>query len=895
MMAPADEDRHFILQGVAEGFRVTNVSVHTPPSRQKNHPSVTSAKNKERVQLQIQEEIDNGRYIVCTERPHIISALGAVPKPNTEDIRLIHDASRPHGTALNDFAVSDKYTCSTVEAAAALVQPNAYMGKVDLSSAYRSVRIHPTDYKYAGLQWTYPGHHGPTYMYDTRLMFGARLSASTFNRLTQAVVRIMSRRGRAKNILVYCDDFFVTHEDKEQCREIMNELMGVLRELGFAINYKKLVGPATTITFLGVEIDSVAHTLGLPKSKMADLIAEGRRASARACMTKRELQSLCGKLSWAAQVIYGGRTHLRRILDAMNKVEKPHHKARLTREVRRDIQWWTHVAATHNGKTKILCNDPITPVCIDACLQGGGGYHAGSWYSVAYDQWPGTEHLSINYKEVLALVPAAHLWAPLWANRRVYIYSDNQAAVAIINRGAAKDSYVMNYLREIYQSSVTHNYKLKAIYYPGRLNVVADAASRLMFPNGYQRLQAALRGAFINTPATQRAINNQRASHEHCQAGQDGTSPPATGVCQEHQQNVRHAPEGVHPVLQFDAGGAGSRIHSTHMQVCGVSHREAEIQLHTPVPKHREDNAQRGGCGQPHGGRLLYNTHTARSAAPVGRRATQKGAHHAGNSAHNTEEHQHQDPDPRSGMGRRAAHVLWAPAAVERHPHSGDGFQPGFPPATGRREFQPEGGSGHVALVEDQPIQEPKARHTLPEGAAAPTVPNTGNIQCFQPHTRRATGRSGVSNGAARAPRRTASEQGTHRSPVLDHHQASYGERRHRPRGIRHPQLQKGRKLFPIQQRHPSTQHKGAGGVGVQRLHSVRHSRHNRTGAHHRRHGSGAPQSIGSNTSAHYPLPPIGSWDNNGAQKRGVAGGHAHLCNNNAPPRAGARRAAANT
>ena len=136
------------------------------------------------------------------------------------------------------------------------------------------------DYTYVGLQWPYPGHSEPTYMHNTRLMFGARLSASSFNRLTQAVVRIMKLRGRGANVLVYCDDFFVTHKQKEECRAIMNELMGVLRELGFAINYSKLIGPSTKIVFLGVEIDSVAHTLGLPVGKMAELIAEGQRAPA---------------------------------------------------------------------------------------------------------------------------------------------------------------------------------------------------------------------------------------------------------------------------------------------------------------------------------------------------------------------------------------------------------------------------------------------------------------------------------------------------------------------------------------------------------------------------------------------------------------------------------------
>ena len=37
------------------------------------------------------------------ERPKIVSALGVVPKASGA-IRLIHDASRPIGYALNDYA-----------------------------------------------------------------------------------------------------------------------------------------------------------------------------------------------------------------------------------------------------------------------------------------------------------------------------------------------------------------------------------------------------------------------------------------------------------------------------------------------------------------------------------------------------------------------------------------------------------------------------------------------------------------------------------------------------------------------------------------------------------------------------------------------------------------------
>ena len=57
-----------------------------------------------------------------------------------------------------------------------LMKQGYYMAKVDLESAYRSVRIHPDNYQATGIKFKFPGNQSSTYMYDTRLPFGARKS-----------------------------------------------------------------------------------------------------------------------------------------------------------------------------------------------------------------------------------------------------------------------------------------------------------------------------------------------------------------------------------------------------------------------------------------------------------------------------------------------------------------------------------------------------------------------------------------------------------------------------------------------------------------------------------------------------------------------------------------------
>ena len=84
-------------------------------------------------------------------------------------------------------------------------------------------------------------------------------------------------------------------------------LCGLLRRLGFAINYSKVEGPAQRITFLGITLDTVTQTVELPQRKLSELYDTLLDMYSRPKVTKRQLQSLAGKLNWATQCTYGGR------------------------------------------------------------------------------------------------------------------------------------------------------------------------------------------------------------------------------------------------------------------------------------------------------------------------------------------------------------------------------------------------------------------------------------------------------------------------------------------------------------------------------------------------------------------------------------------------------------
>lgn len=486
LLPPNYNDREFLLTGIRDGFHIVDADSVQHFAEVDNYLSATNDKMRARTEKQIINELDNGHYRIVNEKPNIISALGAIPKKSSSRVRLIHDASRPRGEALNDCTTTDHFKYQSISDATEFITPNCFFAKVDLANAYRSVKVHPSNFKATGLKWRFEGMNHDTYMVDERLPFGAARSPGIFHRITQAVRVIMANRGY-KTIVVYLDDFLIISETYDECLSALNELMRLLRELGFQLNYNKVEGPKQQLVFLGILIDSINMTLSVPEQKLSELRNDLQCFLNRAKVTKRDIQQLVGKMNWIAQIIYGGRFHIRRLIDRSNSLEKQWYRTRVTKDMKLDVCWWLDFMKIFNGTMPIVEFRPSTSLSIDACKVAAGAFYNGDFI---YTPWSNkTASLPINYLEVLSLEPAVQRWAHLWANKRVFVHCDNQAACAIIRKGSSKHPLVMQSLRRIFWSSAIYNFKLVPIYYPGKCNVLSDLVSRLHESNNLQRLK----------------------------------------------------------------------------------------------------------------------------------------------------------------------------------------------------------------------------------------------------------------------------------------------------------------------------------------------------------------------------------------------------------------------
>ena len=164
-----------MLEGITHGFRLIEENSSEEKVEVRNHTS--AHKYSDLMEKEQLDQIKKRYYVIliANRKPNIVSLLAAMPKSDG-DIRLIHDASRPRGTAMNDYSSLDKVKFQTLEDECKLAKPGFWCTKVDLKSAYRSVAIHPDDYRVTELEWKFQGQSHPSYM---------------FHRLSQAIKRCM--------------------------------------------------------------------------------------------------------------------------------------------------------------------------------------------------------------------------------------------------------------------------------------------------------------------------------------------------------------------------------------------------------------------------------------------------------------------------------------------------------------------------------------------------------------------------------------------------------------------------------------------------------------------------------------------------------------------------------
>ena len=247
----------------------------------------------------IQEELQFGAMIgPFDEKPCTlhISPFMTRDKAQSEVRRTIIDLSWPKGQAVNDGVNKNVYlggefemhypTVDKIVKQLNAIGPAANIFKVDISRAFRHIRIDPGDIDLLGLQ------HQGKYFIDLSLPFGYKLGSFFFMKISDAVHYIMNNNGH-NSLLNYIDDLIYTALPST-IHNSYQFLLDLLQQLGLDVSTKKLHPPSTQAVCLGILFDTVTRTIAIPAEKLQEISHICKNWTTKTTCTKNNLQSLLG-------------------------------------------------------------------------------------------------------------------------------------------------------------------------------------------------------------------------------------------------------------------------------------------------------------------------------------------------------------------------------------------------------------------------------------------------------------------------------------------------------------------------------------------------------------------------------------------------------------------------
>jgi len=401
--------------------------------------------------------------------------------------RLVADCSR----FLNTFLPAWDFHYETPMSIAAAMTPDCLLCTRDVKGAYQHLRLHPDHRKYVGFHTA----DGAGYVYDGEAM-GVRSACAAFSAVSAYVVWLCRKRGldAAVALIPYIDDFTFVAPTAELMAAALAIFDGVCKDIGLFVDPAdpKNVVPSTCVVALGLEFNSVAMTVGLPREKLLSRALDAGLllgcVEAEIPVPTAVLRSFAGKVAHLASVFPEAASHVKGLhaplsmLDGRGEPLRRLHlwKADSRLQAARAALRWVHSALSTGSlvSQRVLSKGPQRLINLGSDASGTAAWGCRVGAACFWGSWSAAQApLSIAYKELWPLYCMLRLHGSSWAGSVLHVATDNLGNAYNINRLSANGD-AAPLMRAIAELCVEFRVCVVACWLPREYNVFCDELSK---------------------------------------------------------------------------------------------------------------------------------------------------------------------------------------------------------------------------------------------------------------------------------------------------------------------------------------------------------------------------------------------------------------------------------
>ena len=340
---------------------------------------------------------------------------------------------------------------------------------IDLKDAYFHVPIHPDS------QHLLCFHVDKrTYQFKA-LPFRLAKAPLEFTRIVKEVKLVLQSRGI--RVHQYLDDWLLRADTRRQCQLQTKELIHVVQELGFVINFEKSeLEPTQKIDFLGYHFDLIQGKV-FPTEKKLKILEKSVQDMEIASQTTPKWRGALASLEKTKPM---GRLHMRPfqwyLKTNWQYPQSLDLKIPVSNLLKKHLQWWKDPKNLKMG-CPLHPQEHNTLIFTDASNQGWGAHLENMTVS---GNWTDQEKLRhINVLELKAVFLALKSFQNKILDKRVLIATDNATVVSYLNKQGGTHCWDMCLLVwRILAYCNPRNILIRARHIQHCLNVIADSLSR---------------------------------------------------------------------------------------------------------------------------------------------------------------------------------------------------------------------------------------------------------------------------------------------------------------------------------------------------------------------------------------------------------------------------------